>query len=359
MILGFNLTFIAAPLNVAFLAVLLAASPTTSSRNERLAALPEEERAWLTEFIAPIILPEEEKLFLELTEAYQREIFKKAFWERREKDGLPRPFGPGFQRRYDELRPRLETDYDGWRSDAGRMVLRYGEPDDVLHVSCQNVFRDLEIWTLQPVSGVARQKVRYLFYRPQHLSQRKLWVSRTDSSGSDKQNTEIFVDDSCRRSFQDLACDCRDMCLKDPCLGQTCPEACDVFRAYQEVLVRQGGAAFGSLERDQLLALPTITAEGLDPVRARFPELADPRAKPLNVVGQTSVAALAPTPIPEPARLLSREEIFDRISKLDLKYRQFLDLAGPLLTSAELSDFLQLAPTERDRFIREFWKKRE
>ena len=49
------------------------------SRKDRIAALPEDDRKWLTEFVAPIILPAEEALFLKLTEPYQREIFKDEF----------------------------------------------------------------------------------------------------------------------------------------------------------------------------------------------------------------------------------------------------------------------------------------
>jgi GWxTD domain-containing protein len=344
--------------------VLLLSVSTTPSRNERLAALPAEERVWVTDFVAPIILPAEEKLFLELTEGYQREIFKKAFWERREKDGLPRPFGPGFHRRYEELRPRLDTEYDGWRSDAGRMVLHYGEPDDLHHVeNCQNVFRDVEIWTYELVQGVAGQRVHYLFYRPE-LGPRKLWVSRTNQGRSDRQNDQIFSDDSCRKSFPELACECAEICPKDPCVGQVCLEACDVYKVYQEIIARQGGANFGFVEQSQLLVLPQISSEGLDQFRSRFPGLADPSARPLHVIGPSSEATTptsTPVPMrtPELKRLLSAEEIRDRIVALEPKYRDFLDLATPLLTQAEISDFLQLEPTEKDRFVRDFWKSRK
>jgi hypothetical protein len=42
---------------------------------------------------------------------------------------------------------------------------------------------------------------------------------------------------------------------------------------------------------------------------------------------------------------------------LELKYKEWLDLARPLLTEDELSRFPQLSAAERDRFIREFWKR--
>src|SRR5262249_45977870 len=136
------------PLALSLSAAFFASVKTTDTRHQQLAALPDEDRVWLTEFVAPIIQPAQEKLFLDLTDTYQREIFKKGCGERREKEGVRRPVGPGFQRRYEELRPRLYTEYDGWRSDAGRMVLHYGEPIDLHHVwSCANVSRAPEIWT--------------------------------------------------------------------------------------------------------------------------------------------------------------------------------------------------------------------
>ena len=61
---------------------------TPAQRAERLKALPEEDRKWLEEYAAPIILPEEARLYLQLTEPYQREIFREDFWARRERAGL-------------------------------------------------------------------------------------------------------------------------------------------------------------------------------------------------------------------------------------------------------------------------------
>jgi hypothetical protein len=48
----------------------------------------------------------------------------------------------------------------------------------------------------------------------------------------------------------------------------------------------------------------------------------------------------------------------ERILQLPPKHRQWLELAAPLLTLDELSLFLQLSPSEKDKFIRTFWKRR-
>jgi GWxTD domain-containing protein len=342
----------------------LAPSAAGPSRKELLAALPEEERAWLTEYVAPIILPEEEKLFLELTEGYQREVFKKDFWDRRELASLGPPFGEGFKQRYEELRPRLDSVYDGWRNDAAQLVLHYGEPSDIHHVEgCDMVFRDVEIWTYTKL-GMARGNVHHLFYRPQPLVPRKLW--RETGTRVEKQSgsnpfryDEIFSPGSCRKSLEGLRADCVPG-PNDPCNGPVCFEACDVYRVYQEELSRQGDYMGGIGERARLFKLPDISTEGLDRLRKRFATTADPNAKQLSVEGPTSKprAAPEPTPTPEPIRALTAEEIRNRIVLLEPKYRQFLDLAGPLLTEYELQRFLQITPKERDRFIKEFWKRR-
>lgn len=340
------------------------------SRKELLADLPDEERAWLTDFVAPIIMKEEEELFLDLTDAYQREMFKKDFWDRRENVNLGAPYGEGFERRYEELRPRLESVYDGWRSDAGRMVLHFGEPAEIrVTEGCNgSVFRELEIWTIQTVNGTFRQNAHHLFYRPYPSSPRKLWYNeRTgldpkspgcQGSASSPDN-RLFQPGSCRKDLQSLLCDCTTQ-MGDPCSGPVCPEACDVFKVYQEILAMQSSALGGFMEAGRLLKVPEISTEGLDRLRVRFATTVDPNAKTLSVEGPTTKprAVPEPTPTPEPIHALTAEEIRDRIVHLEPKYRQFLDLAGPLLTEDSLQRFLQMTSKDKDRFIKEFWKRR-
>jgi GWxTD domain-containing protein len=337
----------------------LARGPAGASRKERLADLSQEERVWLTEFVAPIILKEEEDLFLELTEGYQWEILKRDFWERRERDGLPAPFGPGFKARYEELRPLVDSVYDGWKSDAGRMVMRNGEPADIHQVMlCDKVFRCLEIWTYT-YSGSAHGNVHHFFYRSHPGLPRKLYRVDRSTIGGDSSDSDIFFPSRCRQKLADLARDCRPD-PGDPCVAPVCLEACDVYRVYQEILARQGNAFGGMTETARLFKLPDISTEGLDRLRKRFATTADPNARPLSVEAPSSKPRTAPepTPTPEPRRLLTAEEIRERIVHLEPKYRQFLELAGPLLTLNELSAFVQMVPKDRDRFIKEFWKRR-
>ncbi|MDQ2979090.1 MAG: GWxTD domain-containing protein [Acidobacteriota bacterium] len=336
-------------------------TPSKVSESERIRALPEDDRQWLTEFAAPILLPEEKKLFLELTEPYQREVFKADFWARREKLGLPPPLGPGYRDRYAELRRAVDEKYDGWRQDAGRMVLRWGEPDSILKPSCadEEVFWDLEVWTYR--QAVGRGTGRHIFYRPAARAPRRLWTLN-DPEGAP------FVRNNCLiQKLGALADDCRGRRGSQPSRCNICRDRCEVYKAYLEIASRQGSAAGAAVEYASVFRPVEISTEGLDRQKGRWATTSDPAAKPIHVEGPSTTpgpaAAAAPAPraaVPAPAPTpanLSREEIEARILRLEPKYREWLDLARPLLTDAEVSRFLQMPPGEKDRFMREFWKK--
>src|SRR6266496_1097702 len=163
---------------------------------DRIRALPDEERQWLTEFVASIILPEEKKAFLELTESYQREVFKLDFWARREMPDLPEPLGPGYRDRYEELWRLAEDRYGGWRQDTGRVLLRLGEPAEIFKPRCgdEQVFYGLEVWTYNNLGYSGRRNERYIFYRRFSNGPYKLYTGVERAA-------EVFIQNSCRRSF--------------------------------------------------------------------------------------------------------------------------------------------------------------
>jgi GWxTD domain-containing protein len=332
-----------------------AAAKKPPSESARIKNLPDEERQWLTEFVAVIILEEEKKTFLELAASYQREIFKEDFWQRREQPGLPIPLGPGYRYRYQDLWELANNKYDGWREEAGRMVLRWGEPAAILAPRCggADVLRDVEVWTYNNVGPNGRSTIRYIFYRPYSTGPRKLW-NLTDSE------EHAFYPNSCRRNFQALYSDCSVNPL-DRCLP--CDDRCEVYKAYLEIRARQGSGAGAMIEQAMVFKPPDVSTEGLERLRNRWATTSDPKAKAIGVEGPSSGAprdassASTPSPTPEPRHRLSADEIREHLLRLERKYKQFLDMAGPLLTEADLSDFLQLTPAEKDKFIRAFWKR--
>src|SRR6266542_943041 len=335
-------------------------SQPAASKKERLAALPDEDRAWLTEFVAPIILPEEEKIFLELTEPHERERFKLQFWARREREGLGAPLGPGYRLRYEELRRLADEVYDGWRSDAGRMILRYGEPADLHKVTCDNIFRSLEVWTYTN-SAISQGTVRFLFYRQGGLGPRKLWDLGV-------RNSDIFVPGACRQTFEDLFKDCPEcppsMRANDRCLG-SCPDSCDVYRVYQQTKARQGNALGSLMENGKLLAPVPVPLEGVEQIKTMSATAVDPKAKSISVTppsGTVTTSQTAPAKPSTPApvkRKLSTKEIKELTAKLGQKYKDFLELVDLIITEEERQVFLQITENyQKDSFIESFWKRR-
>jgi len=323
---------------------------TARQRAERIRDLPEDERRWLTDYIAPIILPDERDLFLQLPEPYQREAFKVDFWKRRERDGLHPPFGPGYQLRYGHLREVAAEEYDGVDSDAGRMVVRLGEPTSIESLSdCSEVFRDAEIWDYPTPSGSGFSV--HLFYRPSFGGPRRLWLPG---------DTGIFQTSSCIASF-DQACGMAagglpSLSSSTGCPGnaipKTCSSACRVARAASDIQFR------GMSEGGSIAAAPPVSTEGLDGLWSRYASLPATGAKPIAVEVPGRVKTVAPPEeTPVAAGGTPSEDIEQRIQALPKKYREWLDLAGPLLSLPELVEFLHLPPSGRDAYIRKFWKR--
>jgi GWxTD domain-containing protein len=350
---------------VALAAWISARTPTGS---ERIRGLPEEDRRWLTEFVAPIILPEESKVFLDLAQPYQREAFKADFWERRERDGLVFPLGPGYRSRYAELRRLADEKYDGWRQDAGRMVIRWGEPAAILSPKCgeEEVFWDLEVWSYLRLGATVGTTDRYILYRPALRAPRRLWTVRDEAARARGGGEDIklleppFKPNSCRFRMRGLGEDCGGSGHCSPC-----PDLCQVFRAYLEIRVRQGSAAGAAVEQAKLFELQRISTEGLDRQKSRWAASSDPNARAIQVEGPSRDRTPSPplatpscTPAPEPPHDLSDEEIRERILALEPKYRDWLDAAAPLMAREDLSRFLRLSSKEKDQFIRDFWKAR-
>jgi GWxTD domain-containing protein len=332
------------------------ARPPTEA--DRIKALPDEERQWLTEFVAPILLPEEKTVFLVLTEPYQREAFKLDFWARREKPDLPQPLGPGYRDRYEEVWKLAQEKYGGWRNDAGRMLLRYGEPAEIFQPVCggEEVFNGLEVWTYNNLGYSGRGTSKYIFYRRFLNGPYRLWTLND-------RDADVFRQNLCRRSFKDLGKDCGPPQLGDRCTQ--CEDRCRVYKAYLEILARQGSPLGAVSEQARLFEPVKVSTEGLDRQKDRWATTSNPKAKTIHVEGPSSSVRTGtpsptptPSPPPGPPRKLSADEVRDRIRQLEPKYREWLDLARPLLSEDELSLFLQIPPKQKDEFIQKFWKSR-
>ena len=127
------------------------------SRKERLAALPDDERKWLTEFVAPIILPPEEALFLKLHRTAPARDFQGRVLETAGEGHARSPDGTRLPAPVRGAAPGGRREYDGYRNDAGRMVIRFGEPASVQTFEmCKRTLKDVEVWTYNAVGREAR-----------------------------------------------------------------------------------------------------------------------------------------------------------------------------------------------------------
>jgi Ca-activated chloride channel family protein len=343
---------------------------TPPERAERLKALPEEDRKWLTDYVAPIILPEETNLFLQLKEPHQRGMFREEFWARREGPGLHEPLGPGYRSRYQHLREVAGADYDGLASDAGRLVVRQGEPSSLERLqNCNEVFHEAEVWTYLPPQGGVRQEIHFLFYRPSPGAPRKLWYPAVPER-------EVLVASACLKSFEDAchaagspsAATASALC-PNPGGGSACQGACALAQAAEQIKSRGSGAA----EYAALDTPPKVDTEDLGKLAERFASVGDGKSRQLSVEGPSG-SAVAPTSpsarvssgetaaasVPAPARRkLSKKEIRALTEALPQKYRDFLNLVELIITDEEREVFLQIHENyQKDKFIEAFWKRR-
>jgi Ca-activated chloride channel family protein len=372
-------------LSLFVIAVLLAACeaadarpiPKLSSKERaiKIAALPDDDRRWLEEYVAPIILEDERNLFLQLTEAHQREIFRQEFWERREQPGLPDPLGPGYRNRYEHFREAAQTEFDGLTSDPGRVVVLHGIPVIQEFRDCNEVFRSVEVWTYpNQLAGTGTAKeLQFLFYRPSFGAPRKLWYPAIPER-------EILAPSAC---LPDATAACRPANAPagrgntapgcpDNTAPRTCDAACAIVASIERIKAR--GVA------DIALAMslpPPVSTEGLDKLADRFATLPDAGAKSLTVQSPGTPAgdAVAPTSPsakvtsgdvapasnrPAPSKKeLSKKEMKALAEALPQKYRDFLQLTELIITDDEKEVFLQIKEDyQRDKFIDNFWKRR-
>ncbi len=184
------------------------------------------------------------QVFLQLTEPHQREIFKSEFWARREQPSLQPPLGPGYRSRYDQLRELAVSDFDGLDQDAGKLVVRQGEPDSIQNFTdCNDVFKWVEVWTYTRDKGDVAQKTLYLFYRHAVGAPRRLWYPAIPQSDLMVSSTCLSgFAEACRSSGGTAGATGAGTARPNPnCPGSpsqsTCPNACAIAEAAAMIAV--------------------------------------------------------------------------------------------------------------------------
>ncbi len=110
---------------------LLLLGPGSAAAEREGKALPDVYRAWLEEDVVYIISPEEREVFLGLSTNDEREAFIEQFWRRR--DPTPETAENEFRlehyRRIAYANEQFSAGIAGWKTDRGRIYIRYGPPD--------------------------------------------------------------------------------------------------------------------------------------------------------------------------------------------------------------------------------------
>jgi GWxTD domain-containing protein len=126
--------------------VTLACSPAVSGQQQSPAApcapaaadVKSAYQRWLDEDVAYIITDQERRAFLLLSDDASRERFITAFWQRRD----PNPATPENEYRDEHYRRIAFANQNfafgcaaGWRTDRGRIYIKFGKPDQVRKTS--------------------------------------------------------------------------------------------------------------------------------------------------------------------------------------------------------------------------------
>ena len=347
-------------IGVAFaLSLLVGRSPARAAddppRDESVtpSAASKEEREWATEIVAPLLTPEEKKIYSALPTPSERTSFRDEFWRLREREGLRPPYGPGFRSLYMDRWQTANEKFGGWKGDAGRIILALGEPADVILFDCPSSYRPIEVWMMLPANDRA-VPARLVFYRDFPSGPLKLWTPMLGAGALlSPTGGRSLSDQTTGRS--DLAAAYASRCGRNGI--ETCQNECDVLWPALIALESQGdiGAA---LAMEKLAALPPPPEGDWGRWKSRFVG-GGPISAPLSA----PMAAPAPPPKAEPpapvARKLASAERKSLEAKLPERYRGWLRDVDIIITERERDVFLQVAEdVERDKFIDEFWRRR-
>ncbi len=321
----------------------LTVAPAAPEASTTAAPISQEERRWIEEDVAPLASDQEKKVYLSLTAPHQRTRFQDEFWRVREKDGLKAPFGPGFRRRYEGRFEAATNKFNGWRSDAGRVVLAMGEPVAITSVDCTGIYRAMQVWTLAEAPGQAALR-QLIFYRDFNGGPLKLW---SPILGDD---ALLSPDQAAKgQSFARILgqnCD-----PAHPALSVCSGECASLLPAY-EAVVRW--SKLGSMNLvEAFTALPAPPENDWNQWKTQFVAAG---SAPASTAPAVPAAAEIPT---SPVRKLTRSDRSQLEKALPEKYREWLAEVDMIVTEREKDIFLQVKDSiERDKFIEEFWRRR-
>jgi len=311
--------------------------------------LSQEERDWATDVVAPLLTPEEKKIYMDLPTPAGRSSFRDEFWAIRERDGLRAPFGPGFKNLYMARLEIAKEKYGGPKTDPGRVILTLGEPASVYSLDCPSEYRPIEVWTM-PRSTTSNTPEKLVFYRDFPTGPLKLWspVLGPDVLLSPAMSRQTPDPTSGRGELKALwasLCGSRAKAV-------TCKDECNVL--WPALIAMENLGNLGThLELEKLAVFPAPPEGDWKGWRSRL----------VSGAGAPSSSAAVPGARPEPPapafRKLTNADRKALEAKLPERYHEWLDDVGIIITERERDVFLEIADSiERDKFIEEFWRRR-
>ncbi|HEV8132579.1 MAG TPA: GWxTD domain-containing protein [Acidobacteriota bacterium] len=115
------------------LCLLLGFSSASFAQNKPSEELEKYLKKWVNEDVVYIITPEERETFLKLHTPEEKENFIEQFWLRRDPDPSTKvnEFKEEHFRRIAYANDHFYSGVPGWRTDRGRIYIRFGQPDSV------------------------------------------------------------------------------------------------------------------------------------------------------------------------------------------------------------------------------------
>src|SRR4029453_403246 len=138
----------------------------------RAGAPPPKYRDFLT-LTELIITKDEQEVFLQIKEDYQRDKFIENFWKRRSLDsmGIRTDYRAVYTRRVQQA---LEQ-FGDLRNDQAKVFVLQGPPDAVVPIDCQDIYVPLQVWYYERME-VLKSKLYLIFYEPYGMPPYKMWL---------------------------------------------------------------------------------------------------------------------------------------------------------------------------------------
>jgi len=131
-------------------------------------------KKWLEEDAAYIITKDELAAAKRLTTPEEKDAFIRAFWERRDPTPgtVENEFRDEHYRRVARANEKFTTATDGWRTDRGKMYIRFGEPDNTesslsagsttMRSGVNRMTVPFEIWEYRNIPGIGPAKLTFV-----------------------------------------------------------------------------------------------------------------------------------------------------------------------------------------------------